>query len=169
VAAFAGMQNRNAHMIFVGSGRNSEAVRTLAANSGAGDRIHFAGPQEDVRPCILAARAVILPSSQEGLPRSVMESLSCGVPVIGSDIRGTRDLLIDGGGSLYPCGDIDALAAHLDWYAANPDPAAEIGSQAGSRMGQYDTRNIIRLHEDLYAAAMRHERSEKSERLMAHC
>ena len=155
VQAFASMQNRNCHMIFVGRGKGMKGIQTLAGKSGAGGRIHFAGQQPDVRPFILTARAVVLPSRREGLPRSVMESMCCGVPVIGSDIPGMRDLLADGGGSLFPCGDVAALTGHLDWYAANREQAAETGRLASERMAQYDTANIIRMHEELYATALR--------------
>lgn len=168
VRAFAAMRNRDAHLIFVGGGQGREAVRTQAAHSGAAARIHFAGPQSDVRPFILAARAVILSSSLEGLPRCVMESLCCGIPVIGSDIRGTRDLLGNGGGSTYPCGDVRALTALLDWYAANPRLAEEIGLRGSQTTAPYDTSGIIRLHEDLYSEALQNLPSATPEPLTAH-
>jgi glycosyltransferase involved in cell wall biosynthesis len=93
----------------------------------------------------------VLPSSQEGLPRSVMESLCCGVPVIASDIRGNRDLVAGGGGFLFPFGDTGALASHLDWFARNPDAAREMGLHGRSSVGIYATSSIIALHEELYA------------------
>jgi glycosyltransferase involved in cell wall biosynthesis len=151
VAALSRMRNRGAHVIFVGEGPQRRAVERQSIESGVRDRVHFAGLQENVRPFILAARATILPSAQEGLPRSLMESLSCGVPVVGSDIRGTRDLLADGGGLLFPVGDVSAFASRLDWVVENPEKAIEMGTRARSCMGRYATANIIRLHEELYA------------------
>jgi glycosyltransferase involved in cell wall biosynthesis len=163
VAAFSRMRAVDAHLILVGDGQRRSAIERQAADSGVRERIHFAGPQDDVRPFILAARATILPSSQEGLPRSVMESLCCAVPAIGSDIRGTRDLLADGGGFLFPPGDIVAFASRLDWFAANPEKAGEMGSRARTGMGRYSTTNIIALHEELYALASKNRGRELSE------
>jgi glycosyltransferase involved in cell wall biosynthesis len=155
LAALSRMRNKNAHLIYVGEGPLRASIGKQVADSGVSERVHFAGSQDDVRPFILAARATILPSSQEGLPRSVMESLSCGVPVIGSDIRGTRDLLEDGGGLLFPAGDIDALASRLDWFADNPAKASEMGARGRDCIQKYATANIIALHEELYSGAIR--------------
>jgi glycosyltransferase involved in cell wall biosynthesis len=162
VTALSRMRNKDAHIIFVGEGPRRASVERQAADSGVPGRVHFAGPQDDVRPFILAARAIVLPSSREGLPRSVMEALSCGVPAIGSDIRGTRDLLVDGGGLVFRAGDISALVSQLDWIAENPTRAAEMGARARDCMKKYSTANIITLHEELYASAAKEIQSEQA-------
>ena len=140
-------------MIFVGDGPDRGTIETEAISLGIQDRVHFVGLQRDVRPAILAARATVLASSQEGLPRAVMESLSCGVPVVGSDIRGTRDLVSKDVGLLFPTGDIAALASCLDWFAQNDDEARVMGLRATDLMTAYDVRHIIALHEGLYNQA----------------
>ena len=149
--ALARMRNQTAHLMLVGDGPTRESVRALASSLGILSRVHFAGRQSDVRPYILASRATILPSSQEGLPRCVMESLSCGVPVVGSDIRGTRDVLSEGGGLLFPKGDDDALASQLDSVLESPDEATQIGTRGRNQMSIYNLANIISQHENLYA------------------
>ena len=61
---------------------------------------------------MLASRATILPSEREGLNRSLMESIALGIPVLGADVRGIRDLVTDPSrGTLYPVGNSAALAA----------------------------------------------------------
>jgi len=154
VAALSRLQHENVHVVFVGDGPLRKPIGRLVANSGLAGRVHFAGLQADVRSFILMSRATILPSTQEGLPRSVLESLSCGVPVIGSDIRGTQDLLGDGGGMLYPAGDIGALASLIEWFTDHPEKVAAMGGRAVACMDQYDTARIVSLHEELYASAM---------------
>lgn len=152
--AFAHMRNQHAHMVFVGEGPGRQAIERQAAESGVADRVHFAGAQDDVRPFIFAARAVILTSSQEGLPRSLLEALSCGIPAIGSDIRGTSDLLSKGGGVLFPVGDIMKLASQLEWFADNQEKAAEMGARAWRCTEECDTANIIAMHDELYASTL---------------
>ena len=51
------------------------------------DRVRFLGVRRDIPALVRASVALLLPSEQEGLPRSAMESLSLGVPVIGSRSR----------------------------------------------------------------------------------
>lgn len=55
--------------------------------------------------------ALCLPSYREGVPRSVIEALATGRPVIATEIRGSRELVVDGeNGYLVPAGDVIALA-----------------------------------------------------------
>lgn len=153
VKAIARVNRKSAHFIFVGDGPLRGVIEGQVKALGV-DRIYFAGSQADVRPFILMARAVILSSFQEGLPRSVMEALSCGIPVIGSAIRGIQDLLADGGGLLFPVGDVNALAARIEWFVDNPEEARKMGAKAMSHMDKYDIAHIIALHEDLYSRAI---------------
>jgi glycosyltransferase involved in cell wall biosynthesis len=69
--------------------------------------VRLPGPQywvtynRDISALVRASAAVLLPSSQQGLPRSVMESLALGVPVNGSRIRGMAELLEGGCASSF--------------------------------------------------------------------
>ena len=154
VRAFAAMQNPDAHLVLIGDGPLSENIRLLASKLGVISRVRFCGRQEDVRPYILASRATILASFREGLPRSSMESLACGIPVIGSNIRGIRDLLSDGGGVLFEPGNVAELARQMDWFAGHPAEASLMGNRGRQAMAKYDISGLIQLHERLYATAV---------------
>jgi glycosyltransferase involved in cell wall biosynthesis len=105
-----------------------------------------------MRACI----ATILPSEQEGLPRSVMESLSLEVPVIGSDIRGTHGLLQDGCGLLFDLGDTTALSDAMAWFADHKVEAAAMGQRGRTQMVDvYAQRHIVALHYSLYLEALK--------------
>jgi glycosyltransferase involved in cell wall biosynthesis len=125
-------------------------MKRLAARLGIGDRVHFLGERRDIAALIRASVATVLPSRREGLPRSVMESLSLGVPVIGSDIRGTRDLLADGCGLLVRIGDIEGFAGAMNWVLEHPDEARAMGRRGLAEMEKYDVSCIVRLHEAVY-------------------
>ena len=58
--------------------------------------IDFAGTTDDVRPFIAAADCVVLPSYREGLPRALLEGSAMGRPVIGTDVPGCREVVVDG-------------------------------------------------------------------------
>lgn len=154
IRALAQMRNRNAHLLLAGVGPLQAAMQSLAAALGVGDRVHFLGFRDDIPVLIRASRAVLLVSSQEGLPRSVMESLCLGVPVIGSRVRGTEDLLAPEHGMVVELGDTQGIAAALDWAAENPDPCREMGRAGREAMAPYDVRHIIRAHESLYEEAL---------------
>lgn len=58
------------------------------------DAIEFAGFQSDIRPYIQRASAVVLPSYREGVPRTLLEALSMGRPVIATDVPGCREVVV---------------------------------------------------------------------------
>lgn len=73
--------------------------------------IRFVGFQPDVRPYIRDASAVVLPSYREGVPKTLLEALSVGRPVITTDVPGCREVVRPGeNGLLIPSHDERALA-----------------------------------------------------------
>lgn len=148
--AFAAAGDPNAHLVLVGRGALMDTSRDLARRLGIMHRTHFLGYRRDVPVLIRASDVTILPSNQEGLPRSIMESMSAGTPVIGSDIRGVRDLLGDGAGLLFPVGNVEELARRIDWLRENPAAARTMAGVAKQRIERYDVRNLLGEHERLY-------------------
>lgn len=144
----------NIHLACVGSGPLLERLRQQARTLGIERNVHFLGFRPDVPIFLRAAEASLLVSQREGLPRSVMESLSLQTPVIGTNIRGTRDLLGVGCGLLVEVGDHAGLARSMDWVLNNQERAREIGRQGRNQMQQYDLRHILMLHEKLYTTVL---------------
>jgi len=69
---------------------------------------------------------LVLPSLEEGFGLVIPQALNCGLPCIVSDRVGGKDLIRHReNGSIFPCGDSDALAAELDWWQANWKPVQE--------------------------------------------
>lgn len=58
--------------------------------------VRWMGEQEDVRPYIRKATAVVLPSYREGLPRAILEAMSMGKPIVVTDVPGCRTLIEPG-------------------------------------------------------------------------
>lgn len=73
-------------------------------------------------------------TSPEASPVSVLEAMSVGLPVIATDHGGSSWLLRDGAGKLVPVGDVDALAAAIEWVVAEPDAATAMADAARERV-----------------------------------
>ena len=101
------------------------------------------GASEDM-PAIYAAMDVFcLPSYREGVPRSAIEAMSTGIPVVATDIRGCREVVVDGvTGLLIPPRDHAALARAVGRLLADRPLAAAMG-------GAGRTRAVERFDEDL--------------------
>ena len=154
LAAFAALDAPDAHLALAGTGPLLEPLKAWCRERGLEHRVHFLGYRRDAPALMLAALATVLPSEREGLPRSVMESMALGVPVIGTDIRGSGDLLDLGGGIKLPVGDVDGLRAALQRLLQDPEAARRLGAQARPRMQVYHIDNLVRMHEELYAEVL---------------
>ena len=147
----------NAHLFLVGGGfagtDNSKAIRGLAAAAGLAWRVHLTDYVWDVAEFLnLADISVLCSREREGLPRSIIEAMACGNPVIGTDVGGMRELVRDGyNGFLIPPRDPAALHSALDRLIRDADLRKKMGEE-GRRMARehHDIRAMIGKYQDLY-------------------
>lgn len=152
--ALARLQRADVHLAVAGPGPQLEPLKHLAARLGIAQRVHLLGFRKDIPALIQSSVATLLCSEQEGLPRSVMESMCQAVPVIGSRIRGMTDLLEDGRGLLVPVGDVHGFAKAMGWVLDNVSDARTLGERGRAGMAAYDLGDILHLHEKLYDEAL---------------
>jgi glycosyltransferase involved in cell wall biosynthesis len=149
VRALSQMREREPALLFLGGG-DSRALLSLASELGVSDRVAISRV-DDVRPFVAPAIALVHASKREGLPRSIMEALSLGVPVITSDARGSRELVGADRGHVVPIGDTQEMATAMDRFFQSPEECAEMGQRGRRQMVErYDLEPLIREHERLY-------------------
>lgn len=86
-------------------------------NSGA---IIYHGAASDVRPFLKQCHVYVLPSYHEGMPRTVLEAMAMGRPVLTTDVPGCRETVITGvNGFLVPKADVDSLTDRMIWFIQN--------------------------------------------------
>ena len=152
--ALAKLNNPQVHLALAGSGPLMEQMKQLAQELKIDQQIHFLGFRKDIPTLIQAASAVILVSQQEGLPRSIMEAMCLNTPVIGSNIRGTQDLLEDGCGLLVELGDTDGLAEAMAQVVNEPETAKAIAQKAKEKMVDYDIQQILEKYTQIFNLAL---------------
>ena len=152
--AFAKLNTSNVHLAFAGSGPLLPMLQQQAQDLQVQSRVHFLGLRQDIATLIRASVATVLVSRQEGLPRSVMESLALEVPVIGTNIRGTKDLLAEGGGVLVEVGHTYEIASAMQKILDNPQEALEMGQVGRQQMAAFDLKTTLTLHQSLYSEAL---------------
>ena len=154
--AFSRMrQSRASSLIIVGEGPLLDALKARAASLNVHQRVHFVGHRSDV-PAVLAGTDVLtLVSRREGMPRTVLEAMSTGVPVVGTRTRGIIDAVDDTAGWLVDGPNPDALAAALDFVAEHPDRAHERGATGRELvLARYSEATIVDAYLDLYREAI---------------
>ena len=101
----------------VGGGPDEAALRRLAEELGVRERVSFEGFIGDtrrLRDLYRRADVVAMPSTYEGLPMVLLEAMSCGTPVVGSQIPAIAGVVRDGEtGLLFPVGAPDRLASAI--------------------------------------------------------
>jgi len=153
--AVASLQDPRVHLAFAGAGPLLAQAQELAARIGIQRQVHFLGYRQDIPLLIRASRAIVLASTAEGVPKSVMESLALEVPAIGTDVRGTHELLAGGCGILVPVGDVQALARAMGWMIRHPEEAAAMGRKGRQLVaGSYELHNVLRVQEQVFAEAL---------------
>lgn len=82
------------YLLLVGQGENEleRKIRERCKQLGLIDRVIFAGLRRDIPRLMKSADVLVFPSTHEGLPGAVLEACAAGLPVVGSDIPGIREI-----------------------------------------------------------------------------
>lgn len=126
------------HLVIVGDGPESAALKRRAAALDLADTVTFIGylPQRETPPAYRAADVFALSSDFDNSPNVVLEAMACGLPVVTTDVGGVREFVEDGsGGAVVPPQDAPALAAALETYLRSP--------QAARAAGEYNRRRAV--------------------------
>ena len=108
------------------------------------DIINYHGEVDDVRSHIKDCTVYVLPSYREGTPRSVLEAMSMGRPIITTDVPGCRETVQDGqNGFLVSVKDAETLADKMEYFIENPDQAVVMGKNSRKMAEEkYDVHKV---------------------------
>ncbi|GIZ72203.1 glycosyl transferase [Aquipseudomonas alcaligenes] len=107
-------------LAIMGSGKLEASLKHLAAELGVTDSVRFLGQVAGGRRYFKAFDLFALSSDHEPFGMVLLEAMAAGVPVIGTDCGGGREV-VQGAGELFPLGDAAALAGALQRQAQNRD------------------------------------------------
>lgn len=111
---------------------NPDAIAQSELDAWVADgTLEFLGKLDDVRPAIAACSVYVLPSYREGTPRTVLEAMAMGRPIITTDAPGCRETVIDGdNGFLVPVQSVDALVNAMLKFIEDPALAPRMGQRS---------------------------------------
>jgi N-acetyl-alpha-D-glucosaminyl L-malate synthase BshA len=109
-------------LVMIGDGPERSPAERRLRELGHEGRVAFLGKQESFVELLAAADVFLLPSEQESFGLAALEALSCGVPVVASNIGGIPEQVDDGStGYLAPMGDVAAMAGHVLTLVRDPE------------------------------------------------
>ena len=148
----AAMRALDAHLWIIGerlpsdhAGAIDKILRQIEEDAEFGRKINLLGYRSDVPELLRAGDVFVLPSHREGMPRSIIEAMLTGLPVVATNIRGSRELVIDGEtGILVPVRASDDLAAALQTFVADDSLRYRMGNAGHIRARDcFDEAKII--------------------------
>ena len=137
--------------VWVGSGELAARVETLAAELGVSQRLYLPGFDPEPDRWFGLADLFVLPSRHEGLGSVLLDAFHFGVPVVGSEIPATSDLLRhEASALLFAPGDTHGLAAAILRLRDDRDLAAALVAEGERLVSGYDVRGMARSYLELY-------------------
>ncbi len=109
--------HRDCSLNILGDGEERESLERLAAGC---DRIHFLGAvrPDEVQQAMRESDVLVMNSTFEGIPMTILEALGCGLPVITTDVGGIREVLTYGLDSEVTDGKPEQIHAAMDRICA---------------------------------------------------
>ncbi len=155
IDAFAKVKRHvpNAHLIFVGRGRQENEIRAQAQQAGIYDSVTFLGRRDDIPQVLRAFDVFVFPSIAEGMPYAVLEAMAAGLAVIASAVGGIPDVLDNGElGIVIPPKDKNALAEAMIELVKMPEKKRQklIDNAKQKVYSCYSHRVIIKNLENIY-------------------
>ncbi len=154
VTAFAQIASEvpDVDLLLLGDGPTRHDVDRLIRKYELNNRIQCPGFKRDVHQYLRCADAFALSSELEGAPLSLLEAMSCGLPVVSTAVGGIPEIIEDGeNGLLVPFGDIDAMAEKLYAILTDSTLAGRLGKQARQHIIKHHTvEKVLPQYEAIY-------------------
>lgn len=109
------------------------------------NRVRLLGYRQDIPALLRAADIFVLASHREGMPRSIIEAMMCGLPVVATNIRGSREQVVpDDTGLLVPVDDPNVLTDALSALVSDQKRRQAFGAAGRRRAVKlYDEQKVI--------------------------
>lgn len=141
-----------AKLLMVGDGVERPTAQYLARELNIEKHVLFLSRQDDIPSLMKVADLFLLPSEQESFGLAALEAMSCGVPVIASQVGGLPEVIEDGvSGFLYPVGDVEGMAEGALRVLMNEQFHRRLAQAARQRvLDHFDASHIVPQYEALY-------------------
>ncbi|MDJ0704397.1 MAG: glycosyltransferase family 4 protein [Leptolyngbyaceae cyanobacterium MO_188.B28] len=123
-----------AQLDLIGDGPGLANAKAYATQNGMADRVNFLGFQKDVAKFLAQSHIFTLISNWEGFPRTIIEAMRAGLPVVASDVGGVAEAVDDGvTGYCIPRGNVDVLRDRLSKLVKDAELRQTMGQRGRQR------------------------------------
>lgn len=155
IKAIAICENPKLHYLICGCGSELDKLKALTKELNVESQIHFLGFRTDIKELSKASDIFLFTTLQEGMPRSMMEAMACGLPCLASKIRGNVDLIQDGvGGFLISPDNYCGFAEKLDLLIANKTLRKKLGQSNIETIKKFDIKCVEQCVQRIYSEVL---------------
>lgn len=146
----------HAKLLLAGEGPLIEECKKMATQLGVTNMVHFLGYRNDIASLLQMCDLAVASSYREGLPVNIMEAMACGLPVVATDNRGHRELIINNkNGWIVDRDDIKAMADRIKGISINPKVLAQMGQYGCTSIkNQYSVNEVLKEKQEIYTTFM---------------
>lgn len=129
--ALSGIKELNWRLSLVGDGPDERKVRDLVSQLGLENKVVFVGSVKSVLEILKSAHVYVLTTFSEGLPRSIIEAMRAGLPVVSNRVAGIPEQVEHGrNGFVHEVGDVDGVRESLDRLIRDPELRSKMGAES---------------------------------------
>jgi glycosyltransferase involved in cell wall biosynthesis len=120
------------------------------------DNFKFMGPKSNPQEIFLEGDISILTSISEGFPYTVIESMSCGIPVVSTDVGGVKEALDESCGFTCKPKDAEEIGGNVTKLLLNEELRKKMGKNAREKvLNNFTLNKFIGEYEDVYSEIMK--------------
>lgn len=167
--ALAGLQDKAWHLDLIGDGPLLPRAEALVHDLGLADRVRFWGQRMDVAERLAEAHVALLITNWEGFPRSILEAMRAGLPVVASGVGGVAESVRDGDtGFVVAQGDAQGLQRRLKQLLEDPSLRVRMGQSGRERYERHFTldhtiEKTLAVYRAVMAGSQRSEEESPAE------
>lgn len=141
----------NVHLTILGDGVLRSELENQISSLGLNEKVTITGVVGDVENYLAKADIYVASSVFEGLPISMLEAMSAGLPIISTNVGGVSDIVKNGeNGILVESGDKDGYIAALSELISNEEERMKMSERSKELSVNYDIKNMVEGYERIY-------------------
>lgn len=142
----------NIKVLLAGEGNMQAKLKEKTKNFGIQDKVIFLGWRNDIHNILRQSDILCSFSKREGLPKNIIEGMFTQKPIIASNIRGNKDLVIHNfNGYLVDVNDVSSSVNYIINLIENEEKRIELGRNNLNLIDKYTITSVLRIMDSIYS------------------
>lgn len=143
------LKGKNVRGVFVGVGEQEKKLREIAKEKRI--RVNFLGYRKDITDIVASSDILCSMSYREGLPRNLMEGMCQGKPLVVTNIRGNRDLVLEGeNGYLVDVNEVEEASKKIIDILENKELYEKLSKNSSEYVKKYSIEKVLEEMKEVY-------------------